>query len=107
VEEDLAREIAGAVQVNFVAVPDSATLRRYSADPEAQDLRRRAISFASARTKESILKAIDLYQQAIRLDSGFALAWSGLSDAYSVAATQRYLPRQRHSNTRKRPRWKA
>jgi tetratricopeptide (TPR) repeat protein len=32
-------------------------------------------------TKESLLKAIDLYQQAIDLDPGFAVAWVGLASS--------------------------
>ena len=37
------------------------------------------------RTRESVQRSIHLFEQAIRADPRFALAWSGLADAYNVS----------------------
>lgn len=45
------------------------------------------------RTKESLLKAADFFNQAIQLDTSFALAYSGLAQSYStLGASSHILP---------------
>jgi hypothetical protein len=36
------------------------------------------------RTPEGLHKSVDFFEQAIQTDPGFALAYSGLADAYSL-----------------------
>ncbi len=43
-------------------------------------------------TKDGTAKAIQCYLQAIQLDPGYALAWAGLSRAYSDQAGQHWVP---------------
>jgi tetratricopeptide (TPR) repeat protein len=48
--------------------------------------------WANKRTAEGFRKAIDFYGQAIAADSGYAVAHSGLGDAYSVAMAYDLFP---------------
>jgi DNA-binding winged helix-turn-helix (wHTH) protein/tetratricopeptide (TPR) repeat protein len=56
------------------------TLRTQS--PEAYQLYLKGRHFLNMRTKEGYKKAIDCFEQAIEIDSSFALAHSGLADSY-------------------------
>jgi TolB-like protein/tetratricopeptide (TPR) repeat protein len=44
----------------------------------------------STRTRDGVVRAIDAFKAAIRLDSNFARAYAGLSSAYALSVTYRY-----------------
>ena len=48
--------------------------------------------FLERRSKENLEKAIGYYEQAIKLDPGYAPAWVGLAAARSDQADRGYLP---------------
>ncbi len=50
--------------------------------------------FWNNRTKESLNRAIDYFQQAIELDPNYALAYAGLSDSHSLLGYYSYAPRK-------------
>jgi Tfp pilus assembly protein PilF/TolB-like protein len=53
-------------------------------DRAAYDQCLRARYFWNKRTKESLVRSVELYRDALRRDPNFAEAWSGLADAYNV-----------------------
>jgi tetratricopeptide (TPR) repeat protein len=55
--------------------------RRATADPVAYDLYLQGRSQLGRRANESLTRAVGLFEQAVRRDSTFALAYSGLGDA--------------------------
>jgi serine/threonine protein kinase/tetratricopeptide (TPR) repeat protein len=59
---------------------------------DAYDLYLRGRYLWNGRTREGMTKAIDYFQQAIDLDGSFALAYSGLADAYLILADYGWLP---------------
>ncbi len=78
------QEIAAAVSPLLGAAlgpSDRAAMsRRVSTNTEAYQLYLKGRYQWNKRTAESLRKAIDLFQQAARMDPGFALAYSGLAD---------------------------
>jgi serine/threonine-protein kinase len=46
----------------------------------------------NGRTHEGMMKSLDYFRQAISLDGRFALAYSGLADAYLILAEYGWLP---------------
>lgn len=70
-------------------------VRRSTENVEAYDLYLRGRYFWSRRARDDLLKAIDYFEQAIKLDPGYALAYSGLTDVYVIGSslgTQVFLP---------------
>jgi adenylate cyclase len=59
-------------------------------NPEAHALYLRGRYLFERRDSSSLRKAREYFEQAIEKDSGFALAYAGLSDSYSHAATFGY-----------------
>ena len=82
VQEEIARSVAGALQVELVAGAAASLARRYTANLEAYDLYLRGRFFWNRGTREALEQAIYHFDRAILLDSTFALAYSGLADAY-------------------------
>src|SRR5438128_1514291 len=94
VQEEIARAIAGALEVKLRQADVAALARRYPENVEAYDLYLRGRYFWYRRTADGMRKAIEYYQRAIALDSGYALAYSGLADAYVLGGQVDYLPRR-------------
>jgi eukaryotic-like serine/threonine-protein kinase len=88
-EEALAGDLAR--QLGTPGSPAPAP-RHTTDDPQAYKLYLRARYAWNKRDKESLLRSIDLYNQAIERDPAFALAYSGLADTYAVAGTLADLP---------------
>jgi TolB-like protein/DNA-binding winged helix-turn-helix (wHTH) protein/tetratricopeptide (TPR) repeat protein len=93
IQHDVAQSVATALKIQF---PQTASVRiasRGTTDRQAYALYLSARHYYRERTAESNAQAIDLYQQAIRLDPRYALAYVGLAQARlnEVAVAQRPL----------------
>ncbi len=84
VEDELARAIVKALKAKLV--PGAALVRQTTVSPEAHDLYLKGRFFWNQRTQEGVAKATSLFEQAIALDPRYALAHSGLADAYAFSA---------------------
>jgi len=96
VQEEIAREIAGAMRLKFA--PASRGLRKVPAparqapDPEAYRAYLRGRHLWSKWTAEGFRRAAEWFQQAIDRDPAYAAAWAGLADVYGAAAFYGYMP---------------
>ncbi|HZR09396.1 MAG TPA: protein kinase, partial [Myxococcales bacterium] len=81
VEDELAHSIAEALRPSL-ALGSTPLVRHRTTSTEAHDLYLRARYFWNDRTEPGLRKAITLYNRAIALDSGYALAYAGLADSY-------------------------
>jgi len=84
IQSDLAQKIAGALRATLT--PE--LVERINAQPtaslEAFDLyaRGRYMYERAGRDPKALQAALELFQQAVALDSTYALAWAGIADAY-------------------------
>jgi adenylate cyclase len=62
-------------------------------DPEAYNLYLQARHLGRQGSGESMLRAVDLYQQVLVIDSDYAPAWTGLSSAYVNLVSANVLSR--------------
>jgi TolB-like protein/Flp pilus assembly protein TadD len=81
IQTDLARKIASALQAKLSPNENAQLDRRPTSDSDAYLLYVQAHDYANRpdRLRETSLKAEELYEQAIKLDPNFALAFAGLS----------------------------
>src|SRR5439155_10258151 len=91
-EDELARSIAGTVAPQLV--PKAALVRDSTASTAAHDLYFRGRYFWNKRTLEALRRATDLFRQAIDADPGYALAYVGLADTYTVMANWPVPPKE-------------
>jgi TolB-like protein/DNA-binding SARP family transcriptional activator/Flp pilus assembly protein TadD len=85
VQEEIAREVARALEINLEERGHSPLVRRGTRDPEAYQLYRRGRFLWNSRTKEGHEQAIEYYRRAIERDPSYADAYAGLSDVYLTA----------------------
>jgi serine/threonine-protein kinase len=87
VQDSIARAIVGSLRIHLSGTARAALHSRSTVNPEAHDLylKGRAAWYQRGSGGSVALHlAIGYFEQAIKLDSGYALAWAGLADAYSM-----------------------
>ena len=89
-QDEIARGIASELRVYLGDSRRGALARRSTVNPEAHALYLRGRYLFERRDSSSLRKAREYFEQAIEKDSVFALAYAGLSDSYSHAATFGY-----------------
>ncbi len=92
IQEDVARAVAGNLELRITPETDQRFAGRRSANSEAQRLYLIARSHAAQMDAPSNQKAIQLYRQSLEADPGFALAKVWLARSL---ANQRYFTGQR------------
>jgi TolB-like protein/DNA-binding winged helix-turn-helix (wHTH) protein/Flp pilus assembly protein TadD len=92
----LQRELSGAIaeQIRLRLSPERAAAieRRQTQRPDAYDLYLRGRYYANRATPAGMLRALDYYQQAVALDPEYALAWSGIAEAYGARPINSDVP---------------
>lgn len=84
VQREIAREITNNLRPTLSGVDKSRMDKQYTANPEAYQLYLKGRFYWNKRTPEDFEKAIAFFQQAIDKDPNYALAYSGLADAYTL-----------------------
>ena len=82
VESEIAKTIAGSLQAKLSGSEKTAISKKPTENPEAHQLYLKGRFFWNKRTDSDLKKSIDYFQQAISVDSNYALAYAGLADAY-------------------------
>ena len=80
----IAGDIAGKLRSKLSSAEKQQVTRQGTQNPEAYDLYLKGRYAWNNRTYSELENAISYFNQAIAKDPGYALAYSGLADAYSV-----------------------
>jgi eukaryotic-like serine/threonine-protein kinase len=92
VQDDVAKAIVAAMKVSLSDQQSAAIAKRYTESTEAYQAYLRGRFHWNKRTETDEKLAITLFERAIAIDPAYALAYSGLADAYSVIGNQGFLP---------------
>ena len=84
-QQELSTAIAEQIRLRLSPERVAALTRRQTRNPDAYDLYLRGLNFANQRTPATTRRAIEYYERATALDPAYALAWSGIADAYSAS----------------------
>jgi len=93
VQNELGEAIAGQVQVSLTPEQKLEQTKTRRINPEAYDDYLKGLYFWNRFTPGSLKKSVDLFQQAIEKDPGYAQAYAGLSESYGVLMDWGVLPR--------------
>jgi serine/threonine protein kinase/Tfp pilus assembly protein PilF len=91
-QSELARAIAREIKIVMTPAEQARLSLTRPINPEAYQLVLRARSFWNKRTKEDLMRAKELFEQAIETDPTYALAHAGLADAYNMLASYYFVP---------------
>jgi TolB-like protein/tetratricopeptide (TPR) repeat protein len=83
VQQELSTAIAEQITLHLSPARLHALARRHTRNPDAYDLYLRGRRFWNQLTPATTRRAVECYDGATQLDPAYALAWSGLADAFS------------------------
>jgi eukaryotic-like serine/threonine-protein kinase len=92
IQDEIARTIVDTLRVTSFADLAQQPARRYTPSVAAYGLYLRGRYAWNKRSQEGVLEAIQYFEQAIVEDPRYALAYTGLSDAYALQLDYRSVP---------------
>jgi len=84
VQSDIAQQVAKALEVRLGVRENSALRREQTQNPEAYSFYLKGRHRWNLRSENEINRAIKYFEEAIGRDPGYALAYAGLADCYSI-----------------------
>jgi len=90
VQDSIAHSIIRELRLKLPGAPGDAAARRPTENPEAYSLYQQGRYFFEKRDPASLRRAQEFFERAIALDTGYAKAYAGLSDAYSHSSVFGY-----------------
>jgi len=91
VQEEIARAVAGSLKVALLG-EKTATPSSRGTNAEAYNTYLQGRYFLERRSEENMDRAVGYFEQAIKLDPGYAPAWVGLAMAHNRQALFGYAP---------------
>jgi adenylate cyclase len=82
IQSDIANQIAKALQAKLSPEEKQSINKKYTENSEAYQLYLQGRYYWNQRLEEPVKKGITFFKKAIELDSTYALAYTGLGDAY-------------------------
>lgn len=83
IQDDIAQSIVKALQMTLSPSERRAIQYVATSDPEAYDFYLRGRKYMYSMARRDYEHAIRMFEQAIKIDSKYALAYAGMADAYS------------------------
>ena len=83
-QKQIAGDVAKELRSTLTAAEKEQITRQGTQDPEAYSLYLKGRYAWNLRDRAKLESAISYFNQAVEKDPGYALAWSGIADAYSV-----------------------
>ncbi|MDR3747124.1 MAG: winged helix-turn-helix domain-containing protein [Acidobacteriota bacterium] len=90
IEDSISQKVAGALALNLSGDEQRRLARPFTASNDAYQLYMKGRFFWNKRTVEGVKKSLEYFQQAIAADPGYAVAYTGLADAYIMAGSYGY-----------------
>jgi TolB-like protein len=84
VEKEVAQSIASALNAKLTGAEEQALAQKPTANSSAYDAYLRGNTLFWESNEEALLQAVESYEQAVRLDPQFAIAWAALARAQSI-----------------------
>src|SRR5262249_52524158 len=88
-QSEVARTISSELRIQLTLKEQARLGNSAPVNPEAYDAYLKARFFWNKRNKEAISRSVEYFNEAIRLDPGYATAYAGLADAYNVSVCGR------------------
>lgn len=91
-QREIVTEIVGKLKLKLSGESEQKLAKKYTDNNEAYQLYLQGRFHFAKRTKDDILKGIDYFQQAIKLDPNFALAYAAIAESYNSLGKNADLP---------------
>ena len=81
-QSEIARDVSSKLESRLSGADQKRLAKSYTTDPEAYQHYLKGRFYWNKRTADGLKQSVDYYHQAIEKDPAFALAYSGLAEAY-------------------------
>lgn len=92
IQSDIAQRVAQALEVHLITKEKKRIDKKATESVEAYSLYLKGLHYRGERTEEGFKKAIEYFEEALRRDPKFALAYAGMADCYAQLAEDGLLP---------------
>src|SRR6266705_303045 len=92
--EDISQQISDGLKIELTGEEKNQLAKRYTQDPRAYELYWKGRYYWNQRRAEDIKEAIKDFQEAIRIDPQYALAYTGLADCYVLGNVMQLPPKE-------------
>jgi serine/threonine protein kinase/tetratricopeptide (TPR) repeat protein len=84
IQREMAKEISDALRLRLTTEQEERLTKQYTTSSKAYQAYLKGRYYWNQRTEEGLRQAIVHFREAIEADPGFALAYSGTADCYSI-----------------------
>ncbi len=92
IQSEVAQNVARELKATLTAKEKGQIEKNPTNNAEAYNIYLQGRFFWSTRTKEGLNRSVEYFEKAITIDPGYALAYSGLADAYFIQAYWGWIP---------------
>jgi TolB-like protein len=103
IQDEISLAVVDALKVTLLGEQRERLAKRATENIEAHNLYLRGRQYLHLRTQESVEQAITLFEQAVRMDPEFALAYSGLADSINILSNNHNVFTNEEALERSRP----
>src|SRR5260370_29361786 len=93
-QEEVARSIAERIEISLTPQEQASLGSTHPVDPEAHEDYLNGRYYFNQQTAHAVTKSIGFFQQAIASNPSYALAYSGLADAYAMRGFRGGIPQK-------------
>jgi TolB-like protein/Flp pilus assembly protein TadD len=91
IQGDIAGQVAEALKVQLLSKEKQSIEKKATTSPEAYTLYLKGRYYWNERTEAGVKKAANYFEEALKIDPRFAIAYSGLADSYSIMADYSWM----------------
>jgi len=91
-QKDVARAVADEIQITLTPEEEQKLARAQPVNPEAFEAYVKGRYFWNQRSRDSLLKAAEFFEESVKVAPDFGLAYSGLADTYNLLAHYGFRP---------------
>lgn len=84
IQDDIAQTVVSTLKIKLLGEEKGAIVKQYTENIEAYNLYLQGRFFWNKRTEDGLRRAIEKFEQALKLDPDYALALVGISDCYNL-----------------------
>jgi serine/threonine-protein kinase len=100
VQDEITVAVVEALKVKLLGEEQGALLKRHTKDPHAHGFYLQGLFYYNRFTPDGFQKAIESFHRAISIDPHYALAYTGLADAYTELSFFSFSPGETMSKAR-------